>query len=314
MPRSSDMTSRALPIRSTPAARSLTILAAGLITLVVFSPVLKSAVSLGMHDDRYLQILVAPLACCLLLFWERTEIFSRAAYSPQAGIPLLAVSALLGIFSLYANLAGGGAGGPLAVSAMILMWMAAFALCCGMDSFRAALYPLCCLFLMIPVPSSWMDRATVFLQNGSAGFSYGILRMVGMPVWRHGTTFSLPGLDFEVARECSGIHSSLALMMIAILAGYICLRSGWTRVALITLTVPIALLKNAIRIVVTTVLAVRVDRAFIDGPFHHRYGGVVFSAVGVVPFVLLLAGLQRVERVALRTRKMTHLKTRPNLG
>jgi exosortase len=174
--------------------------------------------------------------------------------------------------------------------------MAAFVLCYGVQSFRAGLYPLCCMFLLIPLPPSWMDRVAAGLQHGSAAVSYEILRLSGIPVLRRGMLFSLPGLDFEVAPECSGIRSSLALMMVAIVAGYVYLRSGWARSALILLTVPIVLFKNAVRIVVISTLGAFVDRVFIDGPFHHRYGGLLFTVVGVVLFVLVLAGLQKVER------------------
>jgi exosortase len=290
------MGSHVLPVRSSQASRNLVIFAVCLLTLLVFGPSLKTTIGLALHDDRYLQIAVAPLACSLLLFRRRTEIFSRARYSPRAGAPLLALTVLLGIFSVYST-PGSESTGPLVeVFALILVWMAAFVLCFGVHSFRAGLYPLCCMFLMIPLPSSWMDRIVAGFQHGSAAVSYQILRLSGIPVWRRGTLFSLPGLDFEVAPECSGIHSSLALMMIAIVAGYVCLRSGWARAALILLTIPIALFKNAVRIVVISILGAYVDRAFLDGPFHHQYGGLLFSVVAVALFVLLLAGLQKIER------------------
>jgi len=284
-----------MTVRSTEASRGFVILLVVLLTLLLFGLSLKSVVRLGLHDDRYLQIVVAPFACCLLLFWERTRIFSRANSSPQGGIWLLSVSALMGVLAVSLK-PGGEDGAVLAILAMILLWMGAFLFCCGFDSFRAAIYPLCCLFLMIPLPSSCMDRAAQLLQHASAATSYGILRMTAIPVLRHGMVFSLPGLDFEVAPECSGIHSSLALMMVAIVAGFIFLGSGWSRAALIALTVPIAIIKNSIRIAAIAFLAARVDRWFIDGPFHHRYGGLVFSAVAVVFFVLLLAGLQKIEK------------------
>ncbi len=174
--------------------------------------------------------------------------------------------------------------------------MAAFVLCYGVDSFRAGLYPLCCLFLMIPLPPSWMDKVAAGFQHGSAAISYGLLRLSGIPVFRSGMLFSLAGLDFEVAPECSGIHSSLAMIMVAIVAGYLYLRSGWARSALMVLTVPIVLFKNAVRIVVISTLGAYVDRIFIDGPFHHRYGGLLFTVVGMVLFVVVLAGLQKIER------------------
>jgi len=288
------MASRALPIRSNQVSRKLVILAVGLLTVVVFGPGLKSIIDLGLHDDRYLQIVVAPPACGLLLFLQRGAIFTRAAYSPHAGIRLVSGAVLLGALAVCAKPARGSL--LLAVLGMILMWMAAFVWCCGADSFRAALYPLSCLFLMIPFPASWVDQIALFLQHGSAVAAYRILRLAKIPVFRQGMVFSLPGLDFEVGPECSGIHSSLALMMIAIVAGYLCMRSWWTRTALIVLTAPIALLKNAIRIVVITLLGARVDRAFFDGPFHHRYGGAIFSVVAVALFVAVLAGLQRLEK------------------
>ena len=53
--------------------------------------------------------------------------------------------------------------------------------------------------------------------------------------------------------------------------------------------------KNAIRIVVTTSLAAYVDRWFIDGPFHHKYGGIIFSPLDFVLFVPLLLGIRKLE-------------------
>jgi exosortase len=278
------------------ASRRLSIFAICLPTLLVFWPSLKTALELALRDDRYLQIAVAPLACSFLVFRQRTEIFSQTQYSPRAGIPLLSLAVLFAALSAYRNPGSESTGLMVSMFGIVLVWMAAFVLCYGAHSFRAALYPLCCLFLMIPLPSLWMDRIVAALQHGSAAVSYEILRLSGIPVLRRGMVFSLPGLDFEVAPECSGVHSSLALMMIAIVAGYVCLRSGWSRSALIVLTLPIALFKNAVRIVVISILGAYVDRDFLNGPFHHQYGGLLFSAVGVALFVPLLAGLQKIER------------------
>jgi len=281
---------------SSRANRHLSIFAVCLPTLVLFWPTLKTAISLALRDDRYLQILLAPLVCLFLICWQRTEIFSKARYSPRAGIPLLSLAILLGVVAVYRDPGSESTGLPVAVCAIIFAWMAAFVLCYGVESFRAAIYPLSCLFLMIPLPPSWMDQIAAGFQHGSAAVSYKILRLSGIPVFRHGMVFSLPGLDFEVAPECSGIRSSLALMTVAIVAAYVYLRSGWARLALILLTVPIALFKNAVRIVSISTLAAYVDRIYVDGPFHHMYGGLLFSVVGMVIFVLVLAGLQRIER------------------
>lgn len=275
--------------RAEATTRYLFLAALLVIALFLFWPSLISALGLAIHSDRYLQVALAPLVTSFLIFWDRKTIFQQARYSPAVGIPLVACAILLGILFRSRSL-------PLAVLSMVLLALSAFLLCFGPRSFRAALYPLCCLFVTIPFPVEWMNRVATNLQYGSAAVSYAILRVTGIPVFRHDLVFSLPGLDFEVAPECSGIHSSLALLMISLVASYLYLRSGWSRLALILLTIPIALFKNAARIVTLAVLGAYVDRIYIDGPLHHKYGGLVFSVLGAILFVLVLAGLLYLER------------------
>jgi len=51
-----------------------------------------------------------------------------------------------------------------------------------------------------------------------------------------------------------GIRSSLALMIISLLAGHLFLRSPWTKAVLSLATVPRLIVKNEIRIVALTLL------------------------------------------------------------
>jgi exosortase len=178
--------------------------------------------------------------------------------------------------------------------AVILVWMAAFVLCYGARSFKAALFPFCCLFLMIPIPPAWMDGITVALQHGSADVSYALLRLIGIPVFRQGMMFSLPGLDIQVAPECSGIRACLVFVMMAILMSRVYLRSNWRRWALVIMTIPIAIFKNAVRIVILSSLSVYVNRTVLDSPLHHS-GGPVFALIGLALFVPLLYALQKSE-------------------
>ena len=187
-----------------------------------------------------------------------------------------------------------GARLPLAMFAIVLVWMAAFILCYGTRSFRIALIPLCCLFLMTPAPPAWMDQVTVGLQHASAATSFAILRMAEVPVFKQGMIFVLPGVTVEVAQECSGIRSCLVFMLVAIVASRVCLGSVWTRWILIASMVPIAIFKNAVRIVVISTLSAYVDPGYLHGQLHHE-GGVVFSLVGIAIFVPLLFMLQGLE-------------------
>lgn len=269
-----------------------------LAVLGLLSPTLKTAGLLSYQDTRYIQIITAPLICLFLIYSDRKRVFATARYSPRPGLPLFFLSVL---FCLICIRLGGTATIESLIAPMLslfLLCQSVFVLYYGLTSWRAALYPLGCLLLVIPIPEAAMNWASTAYQQGSALASYAIFNMVGISALRNGNTFSIPGLDFNIAPECSGIRSGVAFLLVALVAGHMYLHSGWNRLFLTLATLPIAMVKNAIRIVVTTSLGAYVDRSYIDGPFHHQYGGIIFSPLDFLFFVPLVLWLQRIERRA----------------
>jgi exosortase len=180
------------------------------------------------------------------------------------------------------------------VFGMVLVWIAGFVLCYGMRSFHAALFPLFFLLLMIPIPTLVLDNTVLALQKGSSQVTYALFKLLGVPVFWQGFRFSLPGVEIEIAKECSGIRSSLALFITGILAAHVFLRSGWRMIVLSLSTIPLAIFKNAVRIVTLSWLGVYVDRSFLFGRLHHQ-GGILFALVALAIFVPLLFALQESE-------------------
>ncbi len=264
-------------------------------TLALFWSPLAALASLSVQDDRNIEVVLGPILCLFLIYRERAKIFSEARFSPRLGIPPLSLAMLFGLVLLRYPASGDKSRSLLAaIFAVVLVWMAAFVLCYGIRSFKAALFPLCCLFLTIPVPPAWLDGIAVALQHASADVSYALLRLIGIPVFRQGMRFSLPGLDVEVAPECGGIRACLVFVIMGILISRVYLHSNWRRWALVIMTIPIAIFKNAVRIVILSSLGVYVNRAVLDSPLHHR-GGPVFALIGVALFVPLLYALQKSE-------------------
>lgn len=277
------------------AAQHLSVLAICLLTLLLFWSTAEAAGNLSFSDERYSHIVFAPLFCIFLLYWKRQDIFVNARYSPYFGIPLLASSMLLGFIVMDRwSPRNETTGLLLVVFAIVLSWIAGFILCYGLQSFRRAIYPLSCLFLMLPIPSTWMDWITAGSVHGSANASHAILQAVGVSVFRDGMNFSVPGLNFQIAPQCSGIHSGLAFLIVGIVSGPLFLRTGWVRLVLILSTIPIAIFKNAVRIVVIALLGAYVDLDIIDGPLH-RYSGFVFTPLTFICFVPLVLALRKVE-------------------
>jgi exosortase len=131
---------------------------------------------------------------------------------------------------------------------------------------------------MVPVPGQFVESVIGFLQVQSANLSYRLFLLLGVPVLRDGFVLKVPGVNIEVAKECSGINSSIALLILMIIFAHETLHSNWRRVLLILLTIPLSILKNAIRIVTLTMLSIRVDPGFLTGRLHHE-GGFVFFLI-----------------------------------
>jgi hypothetical protein len=56
--------------------------------------------------------------------------------------------------------------------------------------------------------------------------TYARFKLFGVPVFRQGFRFSLPGVEIEIAKECSGIRSSVALYNTGLLIGHVFLPSA----------------------------------------------------------------------------------------
>jgi exosortase len=183
----------------------------------------------------------------------------------------------------------------LLVLGFVLVWAGAFGIFFGENAMREASFPLLFLLFAIPIPAPLLSEIVVLLQRGSADAVSVAFRIIGVPAVRHGFDFALPGITIQVAEECSGIRSTLALVMTAVLAGHLWLRSFPRTLILCIATIPISIAKNALRIAVLSWLAIYVDPQFLLGSIHHQYGGILFFGFGLLAMGITLALLQRLR-------------------
>ena len=71
-------------------------------------------------------------------------------------------------------------------------------------------------------------------------------------------------------------------------------QTTWKKILLVLLVVPITMLKNGIRIVTLSVLAVYVDRGFLESSLH-RDGGIVFFILALCLLAPILFVLRKSE-------------------
>lgn len=230
--------------------------------------------------EHYSHIILLPFLGAYLLYLNRGAIFTDARPGFRTGIVLTVVGATTVWLGGTTVIAGEPESRlSLTMFGLVTLWASGFVFCYGIRALRAAAFPFLLLFFMVPLPPAVLTGIIRFLQKGSADASELLFVTIGMPIFRQGFFFALPGINIQVAEECSGIRSSLALLLSGLVMAHLFLRSTWTRATFVLVIVPLAIFKNAVRIVVLSWLAVHVDPSFITGSVAHRTGGIpVFLA------------------------------------
>jgi len=230
----------------------------------------------------------------IFLEWKSSESSAESRASPGLILLVAAVVATLfarlQIFPLQRD-------EPLSLNmlALVLWWLGAFIVSFGTRAFRRALFPLCFLFWIVPIPESVLYPIIRLLQAGSAQSARSLFEAAGVPVAQTGTQITVPRLTIEVARECSSIRSSLMLVVTTMVLAQMLLRSVWQKALVIAVAIPMSVAKNGLRIFVLAMLTTRVDRSFIDGRLHHQ-GGIIYFLIALAAIILLIWAFRRGEQ------------------
>jgi exosortase len=267
------------------------------VSLFVFWTPLRALLHYSLRGDdqydKYSYTMAIPFIGMALVFFERSKIFTSVQYCIRTGVILLLAAVTLNWFAEQ-GLHQLGADNSLSMQilALVIFWLAGFILCYGTRAFRAGAFPLLFLLLTVPIPDSLLDKPITAVQYGSTEVASLIFSLAGVPVLRNGLEFFLPNTSIEVAKECSGIHSTLAIFIISLIAGYLLLSSLWKKAVLVLCALPIVCVTNGLRIAVLTLLAEYVDASFLHGSLHHQ-GGMGFFALALLPLFAILQLLRR---------------------
>jgi exosortase len=250
---------------------------------------LSALSSHSQRDNTASHVVLIPLIAAGLVFIDRRRIFRVLGTSWQAALGLFAGAVALAAFASTSGSLS------LRVVPVVLFWIAGYTLCFGVVATRAALFPLLFLGFTIPFPPSALQVANDFLKDGSTEAVAVLFGITGTPYVRDSYVFKLPYIAIEVADACSGIRSSIGLMITGLLAGHLFLRTSWKKAVLLLIVLPITVFKNAVRIATLSLLSIHVDRSYLSGQLHHE-GGIVFFLLSLGLMAPVLLWLIRSER------------------
>jgi exosortase C (VPDSG-CTERM-specific) len=235
--------------------------------------------------------LLIPFVSGYLLYTRRDQLPKSYATDFPMAVGFLLVGLGILAFTFWLNVTGQ----ILAHNERIPLLTLSF-LCClvaggffffGRAWMRAAAFPLAYLIFMVPLPEPMADALEQASSAASAEMANLFFHLSGMPFLRSGQIFQLPNITLEVAQQCSGIRSSLVLIITSILAANLFLKTTWRRFALVAIVIPLGILRNGFRILVIGLLCVHVGPQMINSVIHRR-GGPLFFVISLVPLLLVL--------------------------
>jgi len=264
--------------------------------MTLFAMPIRALVHFSLTHEDASYILLIPILSAWILFTERQNIFQCVFYDLTGAATLIAPGAALLAWTLHSSVQWSAS---ITLSAftlsLLLFWISGLVLFFGRSVLKRGHFAFLFLLLVVPFPDFLLNRVIYFMQWGSAEFTALLFDLFGVPALREGFVFHLPSINIEVARECSGIRSSIALLILAVLIGHFLLHPFWKQLVFVLCGVFVMIVKNAVRIVTLTLLANYVDPEFLYGNLH-REGGVVFFLLGLLLLVPVLWLLQRGEK------------------
>lgn len=143
--------------------------------------------------------------------------------------------------------------------------------------------PFTVIALAVPLPELVTQRLALPLQFKASQMGAALLTSRHVPVLLSGNIIRMPGQELFVTEACSGLRSLTALLSLAVLMGGLMLRSPFSRLSLIALSIPVAIVINGIRVFLTGFLVYFVSPELGRGFMHSTEGWLLF----VVSFISL---------------------------
>lgn len=253
---------------------------------LLYIPVLVKLVNQWIIDENYRHGFLIPFVSILMLWRRRDEL--RAAKGGGGE-----VFGLLIIVFASVLLVGGTAASEFFTARLSLPFfiLGASLTVMGKNFTLKAAFPVLFLIMMIPLPYIIYYKVTFPLQLLSAKLSAGVLNTITIEVVRRGNMLLLPNYTLEVVAACSGLRSLMTMFTLALIMAAFTELSNIKKLVLVAAAIPVAIVANTFRLVVTAIGAYVMGSEFADGVIHTISGLIVFIAGFIM--LLVIMGMMR---------------------
>ena len=261
-----------------PSLNTIAIFVLGLLTpFVIYFSTARSLVEIWNSSETYAHgYIILPVS--LWLIWRKRALLAAAPIQPfWPGLPLIGLTGIVWTLSELGDVQ------VIRQYSFVTMIVLTILTLAGRHMFKVILFPLCFLFLAVPFGDIFIAPLIDFTAN----FTVMALQLSGIPVWRNGTSFSLPSGNWTVVEACSGVRYLISSFTLGCLYAYLTYRQWQKRLLLILAALIIPVIANGLRAYLIVMLGHLSSMTLAVGVDHLIYGWLFF---GLVMYLLFWVG------------------------
>lgn len=256
-----------------------------LVAVIMYIPTFRFFWEKWNADSQYSLAFLVPFVSGYFTWKKWPEIRNLKRSSSGLGLVLIGIALLMHMAGAVLDVSG-----PSGVSVLLFL-LGGCIYFHSRNLVRVLAFPLAYTIFMIPIPGGVLDMVGFPLQLWASGATAAFLNAIGIDVMRTGVNLSVPGYDFQVAAACSGLSSLVALIGVTAVFAYITRLPVKFKWILFSLSLPIALVANWIRI--TTIALV----GYEWGPnaannIYHDWSSPILFMVAIATLFLLSWGFE----------------------
>ena len=253
---------------------------------LVYANILSGMFQDWSNDPNYSHGFLVPLISGYFLYQAWPELKSTPVHPSNWGIIVVVFSLLLLILGYV------GTEYFTMRASLVFLIAGVIMFCFGLPVLRLTALPIAFLIFMVPLPYILYDAIAFPLKLLVTHSSVAVLKMIQVPVVSEGNIIMFPQIVLEVADACSGLRSLMSLVTLAVAMAFLIHNDFWKRTILILSALPVAIITNMLRVIVTGFLAHHIGKAAAEGFFHEFAGMAVF-----VLAMLTLYLISKVQRL-----------------
>ncbi len=255
----------------------------------LFGTIVLEMVTDWYHDDNYSHGFFVPLIAGYFLHKRWNNLKTANVTPSNSGLTLIACALLQLIIATL------GTENFTARSSLIVLIAGMVLYFFGTEVFKLTRLPILYLLFMVPLPYIAYNALAFPLKIFISRVSVGFLKIIGLSVVRDGNIIMFPSITLEVADACSGMRSLVSIMALSTAYAIFLEISHLKRWILIVSALFLAISTNALRVIITGILANYHGAAAARGFFHEFAGMAVFA---LAMALLAALGLMLRERTS----------------